>query len=803
MQMRLNQAPELLAPAGGPEALLAAVNNGADAVYAGLGTFNARRGAENFTTASLAEGCRLAHLHGVRVYLTANVLVHDDEFDEALGVVSDAWHAGVDAVIVQDLGFAYAVREAIPGVRLHASTQLDAHNSDSIAELAAMGAARVTLARETSLPEIASFLAANPEVEIESFVHGSLCYCYSGQCLFSSVIGGRSANRGMCAQPCRLPYELVDERGHVASRGGRYLLSPKDLAAITVLPDLMAAGVAALKIEGRMKSPEYVALVTATYRSAIDRAAADPEGFEVTPAEWATLEEAFSRGFTEGYLAGVRDERMMSRSRPNNRGVPLGRVASTSGETAVVAFDRAAESDDLVEFWTRDGRFAQRLGPIGTGSTAVPAGTRAPIGVEHRVAAGDRVFRVANASLLAAARRTFESGREPIRPMGVSLRVRVRSGLPLRIEASAKGETGRGEGPRVERARTKAVTAAEVMEHVGRLGGTSWRALDWDLEIDPSAGIEYSALHRARREAIADLESRLLRPWSRPSVPPRASGPPRPADAARRRERPEVVVVAEDLGTLQAALNAGADRGVLDVTSCTDHVRLPERVSPLLPRVAHDEEMDRLLSWVSQGDLVTVGNLGLLGRAIDAGARVEADWPLNALNARTVGVLSTRGIRAVWLSPELAGRELRSMVRGCPVPAGIIVYGRLELMVAEHCALQAVGGCQASCDTCSRRRRRWLLRDQKGYEFPVSADGAGRTHLYNSVTLDLSRALAEIVASGVSALRLDFRIESPAEAARVTHEFVSRLSDALAGRPPAVHPVVSPATSGHYHRGIR
>ena len=808
MEKRAKHVPELLAPAGSPTALIAAVNNGADAVYAGLGALNARRGAENFTAESLAEGCRFAHLRGTRVYLTANVLVHDREMDEALGVVASAWEAGVDAVIVQDLGFLTVLRTAMPEVRVHASTQLNAHNLPSIRELAERGVSRVTLARETSIQEIAGF-ASRAGVEVESFVHGSLCYCYSGQCLLSSAIGGRSANRGLCAQPCRLPYELVDENGHVASSGGRYLLSPKDLAGITVLPALVASGVAALKIEGRMKSPEYVALVVRAYRSALDRAVADAEAFEVAPAEWSSLEEAFSRGFSEAYLSGIDDESMMSRSRPNNRGVPLGRVVGADADGVTIALEKAAESEDMVQFWTSAGGFSQKLGSIRIGSavtTAAPAGARVKAVTEKRPAVGDRVFRIANASLLAAARRTFEGGFEQSRPVGVGFGVRLRIGEPLVVEVSAESADGgaaftRAEGPVVEAARTKPITAGEVMEHVGRLGGSGWRADSWDIEIDPAAGIGYSALHHARRDALAALERELLAPWNRRVRAPEAPGIP--PTRRRRPDRPEIVVLAEDLGTLAAAMTAGADRGLLDVTSCLDPMVLPPRVTPVLPRIAHDDELTGIERWFESREGVVAGNLGVMSRALEAGARVEADWSLNALNTHTVNALADRGASLVWLSPELSGRGIAEIVVGVKAPVGVLAFGRMELMVAEHCALQAGGECSGRCVQCARRRRRWSLRDQKGYEFPVTTDTAGRTHVYNSVPLDLTRALPEVLAAGVEAVRLEFRQETPQEAARLTAAFVTRMRDAIAGREASSEPLLSPATSGHFFRGVR
>ena len=336
-------------------------------------------------------------------------------------------------------------------------------------------------------------------MEVESFVHGALCVCYSGQCLLSSLIGGRSANRGMCAQPCRLAYELVDEAEQVLETPGAHLLSPKDLAGVSALPALIASGVAALKIEGRMKSAEYVALVTGVYRAALDRASAAPETYEVRQGERSVLSEAFSRGFTEAYLTGTSGNEMMSYRRPNNRGIPVARICSVEGSSkATISFDVPVEAEDIIEIWTSRGRFAQPVGALryaGAEHPSVPAGVKATVVLAEPAGAGDRVFRVRNAALSAAAARSF-SGSDAA-PVPLSFAVSVTESQPLRVDVSdLTGRTGGACGPVVERARTKAVTAEEIAEHVGRLGGTPYGAASWDIELSHDVGIGFSALDR-------------------------------------------------------------------------------------------------------------------------------------------------------------------------------------------------------------------------------------------------------------------------------------------------------------------
>ncbi|MCE5202961.1 MAG: DUF3656 domain-containing protein [Actinomycetia bacterium] len=794
---------ELLAPAGSHEAFLAAVNNGADAVYLGLRELNARRGAENFTVDELADACRFAHLRGVRVYLTANILVMPEEMHGALEAIDRAWAAGVDAVIVQDLGLLHALRGALLDVRVHASTQMNTHDPVTAAVLEDLGVSRITLARETPVSEIRT-IARSTHAEIESFVHGALCFCYSGQCLLSSAIGGRSANRGLCAQPCRLAYELRGEQGPVPVPG-RYLLSARDLAGIEHLPELIEAGVAAFKIEGRMKAPEYVAIVTRVYRTALDRALRDPAGFQVSATERGLLEEAFSRGFTDAYLRGTAGNEMMSFSRPNNRGVPVGRVVAALPSAVDIAWERPVDAEDTVQFWTNRGHVTRRVGLLevdGAPRTNVPGGVVARISAQPGVAKGDRVFRVANAAMLDGARRTFTgAGAIDVRPTSIHMDVRLHLGQPLRIRAAADEVEATVEGPMVAEARTKPLSVDEVMEHVGRMGGSGYVVESWNVDIEHGAGLGYSALHQARREVLRALDERRLARWSErttrnPEVPTLLRSSKRPSEVA-------LVVSVPDLRRAQIARAAGADRVLLRVSAGDELVDLPSGVFPQLPRVAYSGDATRLLEWARRSGSATVATLGELRLSVREDALTEADWPLNVANPWSAVALSRLGASFVWASPELSGRRLAALVEGSPVPVGTLVAGRLELMIAEHCILQAAGDCSHQCAKCTRRTRRWTLKDAKGYEFPVLTDPSGRAHLYNAVPLDLVRSLDQVLDTGVSAVRVEITVESAEETHRIVSGVASALARVHAGGLPPAGPVIQPSTTGHFFRSVR
>ncbi len=803
--------PELLAPAGDPDAFRAAVQNGADAVYLGLSQLNARRGARNLTLEELSEACDHAHLRGVKVYLTANILVLGEEMERAVGLVADAWRAGVDAVIVQDLGLVRLLRSHLPEACVHASTQIGAHNTATLRALDDLGVSRVTLARELSLSGIRR-LVGSTGLELESFVHGSLCVSYSGQCLMSSMVGGRSANRGLCTQPCRLRYRLVRD-GEDVDIPGRHLLSPKDLAGLSLLPGLARTGVSALKVEGRMKSPEYVALVVGVYRRALDRMADDPDDFEPTEGEWDVLEEAFTRGFTEGYLGGVSDDRLMSYTRPNDRGVLVGRVDSVRGGEAHVALDRPVEEGDRLEFWTASGRLTQDVRRMRLGDREVstaPGGTVVALTAEGSVRSGDRVFRVRHASLEEAARRTFTRAEE-MRPVPLDIAVRLRVGEPLRIRVSAQGVSAEAEGVTVEPARTKAITAEQVMEHVGRLGGTPYEPASWELEIDPAAGLGYSQLHRLRREAVELLDERRLAPYRS-----RASRMP---DSVRDRVSPpslgtrgdthavRLTAVTDDPAAVTSLSDAGADRVLLRVWGASSETP-PEGAELLAPRIAHERELDRILGFARTAGTVVAGNLGMLRRLSEDGSAVEADWPVGVLNPWTAGLLEEWGVHGIWASPELTREQLAAITGSTAVRVGLTVYGRQELMVTEHCVLATGRSCDGRCETCASRSSSWEFVDDKGYRFPVETDPVGRSHVYNSRVLDLTSSLDEVLDCGITDLRVEPRPaeDDPVTVVRRVRERLDAVSRGTAaerrGGDVASGPIAEEATTGHFYRGV-
>lgn len=821
----MQHAIELLAPAGNAAALRAAVRAGADAVYLGLEAFNARRGADNFTLDTLADACAYAHLRGVRVYVTFNTAVLPSEAARALETVRQAYRAGADAFIVQDIGIAAEVARTLPEARLHISTQMNTHNAAGIEAAARLGAQRVTLARELSVPEIAYLaeVADGFDMEVESFAHGALCVCYSGQCFMSSLIGGRSANRGMCAQACRLPYTLHNKalRKNLPAPG-EHLLSPQDLCAIDLLPELVDAGVTSFKIEGRMKSPEYVFAVTQAYRAVLDRvlaerAAASNKDARATDDEHQTLAEAFSRGFTTAYLENQRGNDIMSYSRPNNRGVFIGRVTSAKNGVAVIAAERPLVVGDVLEFWTNKGHFAYTL-------NAAPTDERGNVRVspDRPVGKGDRVFRVRSAEA------AFED--DVLEPrIAVTGRAVLRIGQPLRIEFSlAKGAAynevaaaavGVAEGDAVEAARTKPVVEEDVRAHIDRLGQTPFILESLDVELDEGVGIGFSQLHRVRAAALDSLMEHLLAPMGERALPRIQH---RCALAPARPRGVRIAAWATNPACARAAKRSGADiiyvpalnykRGEAVVagqrSATAEQAGYPKQTVVALPAVEHDpvagtrEQAVDFDVWryVKPGKPVIVENLAGLVRATDIGAEAEVGPHVPITNPLSLATAAELGAKRVWLSPELTLGQIADLAEDSPVELGLTIIGAQELMITEHCLLMSQGPCDENCDECPRRKSPHYLRDRKEYEFPVITDALGRSHLFNGVQLDVAQTLPDLIHAGVSAFMVDTTLMNVEETTKAVQRAVRARNVAHAdGNAIAKTPGT---TSGHLFRGV-
>lgn len=813
---------ELLAPAGNMECLHAAVKAGADAVYLGAGHFNARRGADNFSLENLAEACDYAHLRGVKIYLTLNTVVLPSELPDALELARQAYRCGVDAFIVQDIGISIELSRIMPDVEVHVSTQMNIHDEDGLRAAAALGATRVTLARELSLAEIARLheLAEELGVELESFAHGALCICYSGQCFMSSLVGGRSANRGRCAQACRLPYELHNRAlRKTLDAPGEHLLSPKDLCTANLIPELLHAGVASLKIEGRMKSPEYVQAVVGVYRAVIDRveAAIDRDGIDSVVAsdapelraseeEMNVLSEAFSRGFTTAYLKGKRGNEIMSYGRPNNRGVFVGRVAKVREGLVFIDPETELHVGDLIEFWTNRGHFVHTIGEFKTDRAG-----RVFFPVERAVGKGDRVFRVRNAEA------AFVDD-DKLPSVAVCARAELRIGQPalLTFTVAAGDASVTVEGPEVEAARTKAITEEEVREHIDRMGTTPFYLSSLEIDLDEGVGMGFSMLHKLRARAAEELQETILAHYHARKLertPSRAFAP------VVRKGWCRVAALATNPACARAAKRAGADliyvpaanyrRGEAviagQLSDTAEQAGYPKQCIPVLPTVSQmfdEEKRNGFDTWkrVKADKPVMVENLGQLLHATEMGAAPEVGPHIPVTNKLDLQAMADLGAQRVWLSPELSLVQIEELGDMAPMPLGLTIMGQTELMVTEHCLLMSQGPCNQKCVECARRKSPHYLKDRKGYEMPVITDCTGRSHLYNAVQMDVAHLMPEIIGAGVSTVLVDTTLMNVKE----TTEKVARAVRArdIAQKDGNKVAKAEGATSGHLFRGV-
>ena len=875
---------ELLAPAGNFDALCAAVSAGANAVYLGLDSFNARRGADNFTMKTLRAACDYAHLRNVKVYLTFNTIIFPEEVARAMETMRQAYRAGVDAFIVQDIGIASELKRTLPAARLHISTQMNTHSLAGIHAAHSLGASRVTLAREMSLEQI-ELLSAEAQslgMEVEVFGHGALCVCYSGQCYMSSMIGGRSANRGTCAQACRLPYELKNKavRKNLPAPG-EHLLSPKDLCTIDIVDKLAAAQVASLKVEGRMKSPEYVYGVVSVYRAVLDRmyealdAQAQGEGegagaagdavrvgagagagagagegaagegaaagtgaapapgaapsaspvspdWRATRAERNILAEAFSRGFTTAYMTHERGNNIMSYQRPNNRGVYLGRVKRVVKDSAFVQVDAPLNVGDILEVWNKRGRSLFTLTsitPVKDGSIRLPF-QRGDKSTQH-IKEGDRVFRVRNAAA------AFQAN--PLEPrVPINVECVLALGKPAYLVAEACGRTTDQGAPVrteilggvVEAARTKAVSAQEVEEHIDRLGQTPFVINQLSVQVDENVGMGFSNIHKLRTQALDQLQELLVAgahdrllprvedaPACKPSlltgyaIYVRTTNPAC-ARAAKRCGAAGVYVPAltykRGESIIAGQRSQTADQAGYPKQCC---IQLPVVDVDLLPSTREAARNIDVWEYVKEEKPVLVENWGDVHRALEAGAQVEVGSHVPVLNALALDHLARLGATRVWLSPELSLEQIKALgANRASVPLGMTIISRTELMTTEHCLLMSQGECEENCEECPRRKSPHYLVDRKGFEFPVLTDAAGRSHIYNSVDFDIAQTLPDLIEAGVTTFMVDATMMNAEETAHAVGRAVRALQ--IARHDGNRVAKINGATTGHLYRHL-
>jgi putative protease len=849
-----SRLPELLAPAGDWDCAKAAVENGADAIYFGLDKFNARMRANNFTEADLPRLMAFLHRRGVKGYVTFNTLVFENELAAARDYLRAIIAAGVDAAIVQDVGICRLIRELSPDFPIHGSTQMTITSAAGVAFGRALGCQLVVLARECSLTEIQKIHAAlgtengtdgsaPADFPLEVFVHGALCVAYSGQCLTSESLGGRSANRGECAQACRMPYELIADGRLVPLGDRKYLLSPQDLAGLEILPDIVRAGVASLKIEGRLKTAEYVASITRIYRQALDQLRPVEEGVPasrpgarsggITDPQYE-MEMSFSRGLFTGWFGGTDNRQLVHARFGKKRGVLLGEVKKMSREGVVVALAAPLKLGDGVVFDAgrpeepEEGGRVYEIHPVKDGGREVELRFGQGDIRFSRVHVGDRLWKTNDPELDKRLRQTF-AGEAPRFSRPVAMSVHGLAGRPLTL--IVRDEAGNvvqvTSAMPLAPAEKLPLTEEKLREQFGRLGGTPFTLGALENNLSGAVLLPVSELNRLRREAVAELEQRreaskrwrmqelkseIRRPKSEgqnpeveirdPKVEIRSENLlPSGAESAAVAEAANLIVLVRSLAQLEAVMKCGVTTVYCEFEDpkkyreavtrfhtaygcqCPAGGRLPEIfVAP--PRIFKPGD-EWILQQVrsSQADGYLVRNYDHLQSFAEA--RRVGDFSLNVANGLTADYFKNHwGLERVTASYDLNAGQLEALLLAAPPTwFEVTIHQHMPMFHMEHCVFCAFLSTGRDYHDCGRPcdRREVRLRDRVGAEHPLKADAGCRNTVFNSQAQTGAEYVARLIALGVRHFRVEFLNEGPEEVLRTLTKYRQLLRGELSG----------------------
>ncbi|HEY5915563.1 MAG TPA: DUF3656 domain-containing protein [Verrucomicrobiae bacterium] len=834
--------PELLAPAGDWECARAAVENGADAIYFGLEKFNARMRAQNFTESDLPKLMEFLHRRGVKGYVTFNTLVFENELAEAEQYTRAIIAAGVDAAIVQDVGICRLIRRLSPDFPIHVSTQMTITSAAGIEFARDLGCNLVVLARECAVKEIEKIITSpGPScLPLEVFIHGALCVAYSGQCLTSEALGGRSANRGECAQACRMPYDLISD-GRLMPLGDRkYLLSPQDLAGLEALPDLARLGVASLKIEGRLKTPEYVANITQIYRAALDRLLATPShsggpapsSAPVVPPTYE-MEMAFSRGLYSGWFHGTNNQALVHGRFGKKRGVYLGQIAEVRHQGVLIQLEGPLKPGDGVVFDAGRPEEKEEGGRVyevipQTGRTGVPSvstnqeerlGTgRMPVLRDRavlltfgrgdidfsRIHGGDKIWKTSDPELDRRLRRTFECDK-PRFQRAIAIEVHGREAQPLTaIARDGQGHVVRVESAMaLERATEQPLSIERLRKQLGRLGGTPFRLGELTTRLEGALLLPLSELNRLRRRIVAELDALRAKPlrWTLAGNGQDTSPAPlaQPASSAQRaaRDASQLIVLVRDMAQLETVLRSG-----VRIIYCEFEDPKKYRAAVQLVRGARATGAEPLEIWVAPPRIFKMGEEwtlklvrsseadGYLVRNYDhliffAHDRRIGDYSLNVANHLSAEYFRSRfGLERLTASYDLNFTQLEALLEAAP--AGwfeVTIHQHMPMFHMEHCvfcAFLSTGtdytNCGRPCDIHDVK-----LRDRVGAQHPVKADAGCRNTVFNALAQTGAEYVARMQALGVTHFRLEFLTETPDQVEQTIAQYRQLLRGEITG----------------------
>ena len=773
---------ELLSPVGDFECLQAAVQNGADSVYLGGSAFNARASASNFDNDNLKKAIRYAKLRNIKINFALNTLVKDDEFNDAIKLAEYVYSLGADAIIVQDLGLAKYIINNMPKMNVHGSTQMTIHNLQGVLALEKLGFKRVVLSRELSLSEI-EYICNNSNIEIEVFTHGALCISYSGQCLFSSTIGARSGNRGRCAQPCRLPYELIDEENNSLDKG--YLLSPRDLCSLEYIPDLIKAGVTSFKIEGRMKTPEYVAVVTSIYRKYIDLALSDKD-YKVDKEDIKRLMQVFNRGgFSTGNLNDEENLNYVYKEKPNNMGLYVGNVSSFNKNKGLITFktSETLSIGDSISLEKESHKYTvTELMKNKQNIEKANIGDLITIGrMKGNISLGDKIYKLSSKSLSKSISEYYKSEHKKA---PLSCAITIKKGHPLTLKVKSLDDGIYSSMEVIKEidvipidAISNPISKERIIEQLSKTTDTPFEFTKIEVDLDDNTYLpKISAINSLRRDCLQELENLAIKKFERISPNCQNTTNLNMANSENmdktssniqnslpnEQNVPSANPQMPSISLLLNDLNPSYDyTELLDV----DRIYIPlkffnkKEMTELIKKLSSKSELyvymptivkdnyrniiyNSLDKFIKEFNIkgIIASNLASINSLKKYMGKLNliGNYTLNVFNSRSIIELAKLNINMVTLSPELDEISLKNLCSTSPIPTEIMVYGKLPVMNMGYCLLGSSNKCFPKCKMRCKTSSKYYIKDRLGYKFRIVPDNIQTvTTIYNSKTTSI------------------------------------------------------------------
>ena len=801
---------ELLAPVGSFDSLKAAVQNGANAVYLGGKDFSARASANNFDREELKEAVKYAHIRDVRVFVTTNTLIKQNELEDFVEYAKFLYDIDVDAIIMQDIGAAMLIHELLPDFELHASTQMVAHSLEDVQYLESIGFKRVVLARELTVEEI-KYICDNANVDIEIFVHGALCVCYSGGCLMSSMIGNRSGNRGRCAQPCRQKYTMIDiSTGEEIHNNGDYLLSTKDLNTIEEIDKIIDTGVLSLKIEGRMKKPEYVATVIKSYRDAIDEYETTKK-VNISDETMEDLYTIFNRKFTKGLILGEVGDEVMNSNVPNNQGLYVGKVVdyNKKAKRLKIKLEGTLKKGDGINLG------GGTIGRIIKGKDITQIGYKGEtieldfIGEAKK---NQLVFKTSDTDLIDRAQKTYTQDKEFAKSLiDAEISIKLDSYPELRlIDKNENIVTVQGD-KLVEKALKVALSEEKIETQIKKLGNTPYEIDQLKINLDEGVSMPISLINQMRREAIELLDNARISVKGRMYKDNDIKYSPK-IYSRNADNKSKIRVKVNNIEALKSILNLDIDMIYYeDVSTIEQAMTMANANNKKLiysaPRIVRNREYKRLeKSDEYCKDHVQISALGQVKyyKENSESVKFDVDYYLNPFNSETINNYKKEGAETVCISQELNLHEIKETTQYTDLEIETVAYGYIPMMLSEYCPMGVVArSCKKDKRCANCKESKYVLRDFKGEEYRVSQDIFCRSTIYNSSANCLINNLDELSEAGINIFRLDFTHETPELIEKITESFIDVIENDFVADAKSLEVFEDMDTTlGHLYKGV-